>query len=444
MRITNRRRSCALGLLRRISVIGPVLAIILLPLLNEKTANAQCQYEITGIISPDDEDACWPFPPSNTYARGMNNNGEVVGYYVPCAVGNEKAFYWSEKVGFVTLPQPPGAVQAYATDINDHGYIVGQHVYSGVGSKGYIYNPRTGEFKYLEPLHKGATATNLTAANAINNQNTVVGDRVITEPGESPVIRNAVIWHPYGENGDGREVVIDLGDFGVGPNSSLRAVNSGGTHFVGWTGHSSFPSNGVSIHDGVATVFGPVPGTETSSFRSVSEDGLIAAHGINISRAFGRGALLMNGKWLVFDPPEGFQTTGTGKWSLNNIGQVLLGCTGGGLFRPFLWQHGEMQDLNDLLHEPPPSLLLTHPRGFNDTGQVLAHGTLDNKIVGVLLTPVDRPATDLNADCTTDVYDLLMLLGSWGPCGNQECAADFTRDDRVGVPDLLVLLANWG
>ena len=63
---------------------------------------------------------------------------------------------------------------------------------------------------------------------------------------------------------------------------------------------------------------------------------------------------------------------------------------------------------------------------FNFTFGVLIHG-------------------DLDADGSVGVKDLLILLGSWGPCDNcTDCPADIDGDCNVGVKDLLILLGNWG
>jgi hypothetical protein len=52
---------------------------------------------------------------------------------------------------------------------------------------------------------------------------------------------------------------------------------------------------------------------------------------------------------------------------------------------------------------------------------------------------------DLNDDGVVDVFDLLILLGEWGPCGNPaDCAADLNGDGAVDVFDLLMLLGHWG
>ncbi len=53
---------------------------------------------------------------------------------------------------------------------------------------------------------------------------------------------------------------------------------------------------------------------------------------------------------------------------------------------------------------------------------------------------------DLDCDGDVGVPDLLILLGSWGPCPAPPapCDADLDCDGSVGVSDLLILLGEWG
>ncbi len=53
---------------------------------------------------------------------------------------------------------------------------------------------------------------------------------------------------------------------------------------------------------------------------------------------------------------------------------------------------------------------------------------------------------DLDMDGSVGVKDLLILLGSWGPCPDPpaDCPADFDASGDVGVKDLLILLGAWG
>jgi hypothetical protein len=53
-------------------------------------------------------------------------------------------------------------------------------------------------------------------------------------------------------------------------------------------------------------------------------------------------------------------------------------------------------------------------------------------------------ATDLDQSGSTDIQDLLDLLGAWGSCGDSCCPGDLVPDGVVGIQDLLVILAEWG
>jgi len=58
-------------------------------------------------------------------------------------------------------------------------------------------------------------------------------------------------------------------------------------------------------------------------------------------------------------------------------------------------------------------------------------------------TPKPLCPGDLNNDSNVNVSDLLLLLGSWGPCP-APCSADLNGDGTVNVSDLLMLLGVWG
>ncbi|TVQ51602.1 MAG: hypothetical protein EA377_12125 [Phycisphaerales bacterium] len=63
--------------------------------------------------------------------------------------------------------------------------------------------------------------------------------------------------------------------------------------------------------------------------------------------------------------------------------------------------------------------------------------------IGSFTTDIEDPCVgDLTNDGVVNVFDLLELLGDWGPCPG--CPADLTGDGVVNVFDLLELLGNWG
>lgn len=75
----------------------------------------------------------------------------------------------------------------------------------------------------------------------------------------------------------------------------------------------------------------------------------------------------------------------------------------------------------------------------------LDDGTVPAGSISVLIntTPV-LELGDINGDGVVDFFDLILLLGAWGPCGDcGACPEDLDGDCIVATPDLLILLGNW-
>ncbi len=81
--------------------------------------------------------------------------------------------------------------------------------------------------------------------------------------------------------------------------------------------------------------------------------------------------------------------------------------------------------------------------GEADACEILAGSAPDDNGNGVP-DECDTPG-DIDGDGSVGVTDLLILLGTWGPCGNcGSCPADLDGDCVVSVTDLLSLLGAWG
>lgn len=76
---------------------------------------------------------------------------------------------------------------------------------------------------------------------------------------------------------------------------------------------------------------------------------------------------------------------------------------------------------------------------FESAGTVTANGIA--RWPGCPIKPLCA-AADLNGDGVVAVFDLLQLLGAWGPCPG--CPEDINGDNVVDVFDLLNLLSVWG
>jgi hypothetical protein len=101
----------------------------------------------------------------NSQATGVNNSGEVVGFYQN-AMGDFSAF--TDIGGMITSFQFPGSASTQALGLNNLGEIVGDYVDAGGVMHGFLDN--AGMFTMLDPA--GSTATTI---NGINDLGTVVG-----------------------------------------------------------------------------------------------------------------------------------------------------------------------------------------------------------------------------------------------------------------------------
>jgi hypothetical protein len=101
----------------------------------------------------------------NSQATGVNNSGEVVGFYQNAA-GDFSAFM--DVAGTITSFQFPGSLSTQALGVNNLGEIVGDYLDAGGVMHGFLDN--LGAFTTLDPT--GSTATTI---NGINDQGTVVG-----------------------------------------------------------------------------------------------------------------------------------------------------------------------------------------------------------------------------------------------------------------------------
>ena len=397
------------------------------------TASAQipCEYDVQIIASPND---CGGFGTVNTYGLGLNEHGDVVGYY-RCPLWNHtEAFLWTAEEGFVTLDRPAGVSSAIAVDINDNGVICGTVFVSGLDNRGFVYED--GEWTILPPVVDVPGAR--CSANAINNAGSVVGQRGLTE-NINP--QNAYIW-------SARSGFADLG-LVEGPNSGAFDISQGGL-IGGWTGTAFFEddSTGVLWENERPVEIGSIPGGFATSVRAVAEDGTALLNGrIEAGESSVLlGHLWQDGKFTLISPLRGFDTSGAA-----DMNDALL-ATGRSVKldaptdpRGYLWQSGSTFDLNDLLGADP-SMVVGTGAAISNVGQIVANGKdAGGDVVASLLTPLSAPLGDLNHDCEVGAADLIFLLGHWGPCvPRRDCIADLNGDGLVGAGDVLLLLGNWG
>ena len=229
---------------------------------------------------------------------------------------------------------------------------------------------------------------------------------------------DGVRWSPLGSGMDGGSVrAMTAYDDGSGPALYVGGffTTAGGVEANGiakWDGKQWSAIPGGGIGDGPSTTF-------VLSLR-VFDDGLSDRPALYIAGRFAsaggvdaQNIARWDGKtWST--PEQGLHNNGQGSapvaWAL----EVFNDGTGDG---PALFAGGD----------------------FRFAGNHSSRG------IAKWIVCVDTVPGDLDGDGSVGVKDLLILLGSWGPCDNcNDCIADLDDDCTVGVADLLILLGNWG
>jgi len=283
-------------------------------------------------------------PNSNVAWPGINNNGDlIVGiaettapggvnwscrFFFPATTGNQCLGFVYENGVMTEIPTWPGGTNGFATGVNSQGQVVGW-AENGVEDptcndpvvhqfRGYVLDTRTGEMTELTPLPGDSTST----GNAINQSGQVVG---ISGECSNAVggfsAQHAVLWEPDG-------TAIDLGNIGGEAWHTPMDINERG-EVVGFGNPADVPGDAFGIqawywnrHGGIVPL-GVLDGQVTS-------------------QALG----------------------------INNRGQVVGTSSGSpdGL-RAFIWDGGELIDLNDLADPDYEGTLLVAGH-INDAGVI--------------------------------------------------------------------------
>ena len=270
-----------------------------------------------------------------TSGSAINNAGQVAG--TSSALGNLPlhAFRWDQRSGIRDL-MTLGGMDSRGYGLNDNGQVVGiSHLSGQSGIHAFRYDDNGGM------LDLGSLNADLgSEAWAINSLGQVVG--------------NANVLNSSGQ--------IETHAFRTAPN----AIISPTTDDLGTLGGARGYAYAINMK-------GRVVGQAETATRFVNHAFCTAPNSaINI----------------VTDDLGTFGGTESGANSINNSDQVVgYADTVDDEARAFLWENGQLMDLNDLIPENS-AWELWNAQGINDRGQIVGTGLHDGQFRAFFLTPV--------------------------------------------------------
>lgn len=290
---------------------------------------------------------------TTSYARGINNNGQVVGA-VGTADGLEHAFLYSNgsMIDLGTL----GGTYSYAFSINNNGQVVGSARTDEDQDHAFLYGNGS-------MIDLGTLGGMYSYARDINNNGQVVGYDILGEYGEM----RAFLY----SNGSMIDLFPGSGGGAVGINNNGQVLGSAyGSTVIYSNGNLDYldfggPGDAFGINDN-----GKVVGSHESP------PGGWAWH------AF----LYSNGSTIDLGTLGGMNSTA---FSINNNDQVVgWSYTAVDPDRhAFLFSNGSMMDLNSLIPANSGWTLFEVAYDINDRGQIVGFGFFNGVYHAFLLTP---------------------------------------------------------
>lgn len=277
----------------------------------------------------------------NTQHGKVNNHGHAVGTSSRCNPSEYKAVLWNDD-GVVDLLAPNGVTWSFAFDINDAGQVVGWLERPDGSVHGYVW--QGGVITDIGTLNWNC---DMSHGLGINNVGQVVGVVYCDEDGDGyEEVHYPVLWE------DGQ--LIELG-FGDGDYGYAFDINDAGD-VVGMIGYEDY-------------------GRET------------------------RAVLWQNGEIVDLGTPHpGELDNGVSAWVINSSGQIVGRLTTNTWdYVPFLWQDGVNTDLNELLApEDAASWVLQQASDINDLGQITGFGLYQGQtVMAFLMTPTGGQTVNL-------------------------------------------------
>ena len=276
-------------------------------------------------------------------ARGINDEGQIVGFSRPLDTTNQQAFVTKRATDGTTKLEALGALQDFPSSeafainepeqIGESGEIVGRSFLptSGVirSGRAFLYRKNENGVMVMDNLGVLSSAEDsYSEAWAINDSGQVVGESGTDENHGKAFLYSGGIMKPLGTL-DGQ---LYSEAFGID--------NSG--QIVGWSYNSRTPVQGQAFiyRDGEMEKLGTLPNDSYSMARAIDEHGRVVGQSLDAS----------------------------------------------GRNRAFLWEDGVMTDLNTLI-PADPSLRLLDAYAISESGKIVGSAIKDGVVRPFVLTP---------------------------------------------------------
>lgn len=326
---------------------------------------------------------------NSAWAWAINNGGLVVGVSENGTTDPDTGFPSTSPVAWVNghifdlrdfNRRDFGGTQGFANMVNDRGQIVG--VSSNKVPDPYAFAPyfpsttQTRAFVWEGGrMHDIGTLGGPDAVPyTISASGLVVGYSYISgtpNPESGVPTVDPFLW-------DGRPM-IDLGGFGGTYGQAIWVNNRG--QVVGYSDLAGDELYHAFLWDrGVLTDLRPLPWNTLSYADWINEAGVVAGSSGVPEGTASPAVLWDHGNIInlgILPGDDGAEAT-----SINNAGQVVglscpLPCDSYSLYRGFLWENGDMVDLNALV-QPPAGMVIAWPQQIDDRGQIAAVAALPN------------------------------------------------------------------
>lgn len=299
---------------------------------------------------------------NGSFAAGMNNRNDVVGYYFTDDF-RKKAFLYT--AGAMSEIGALSGNESEAFDINIHGFVVGRSKTIGGDWHAFVWDPSRGM------VDLGTFGGSSSSANAINDNGQIVG------VAETSTESRAFIINPGG--------ALKRIDEGIGLQSASYDINEDGL-VVGMYTDEFGNQNGFSWKDNVFTDHG-VPLLGSARLWSINDAGLMTGHaweGDQFATFVLGGGMAADLGFL-----SGFPRTNA--WSINDQGQLAghLANSDGTILKAFVATGGQLFNLNTMLSEKGDWEELSAAFAINNSGLITGYGRINGQYRGFLLTPTN-------------------------------------------------------